>query len=328
MNFACRICLCFPLISSLAVRVDDDAVDASLTETELKRWPALPSFMTSPFRIFAFEGSAQKAGAKGARHHHSFNLSALSKMPKQERDAELDKLADQVVAEAKCENCGLVSPERKKLTATLALRALAEKVPGDFVETGVYTGGTAVILGKVLADAKSERKLWAADSFEGLPNEDKAGHSAASQQVAKNKDKVEDVNVDKASQKTGEKGEYAATRKTFEDNLALNGLDHGRVNILQGWFKDTLPTAAIKDISFLRLDGDLFVSTWDAITPLYDKVSPGGFIYVDDYGSYDGCRAAIEKFRMEHNIKDEMVPVKEVRGGKEQHEAVWWQKKS
>merc|ERR1719352_1672241 len=125
-------------------------------------------------------------------------------------------------------------------------------------------------MGNVLHAAKSTtRKLWAADSFEGFPDEDKKGHVDAKEQVASadanaEVTKAHDVNGAAPAVINGTKGEFAAARKHFEANLALNKLNDGTVKILQGWFKDTLPTAGIKNISFLRLDGDLYVSTWDS----------------------------------------------------------------
>lgn len=57
------------------------------------------------------------------------------------------------------------------------------------------------------------------------------------------------------------------------------------------------PCLGIGRIAYLRLDGDLYSSTMEALEALYHKVSPGGFVYVDDYGSYNGCRAAVDRFR-------------------------------
>jgi len=74
----------------------------------------------------------------------------------------------------------------------------------------------------------------------------------------------------------------------------------------------------------LRLDGDIYVSTVDALKNLYHKVSPGGYIYVDDFGSFSGCKAAVEEFRKQNNISEPMVPVSENADGA--YEAVWWQK--
>ncbi|KAI9011504.1 hypothetical protein BC832DRAFT_550878 [Gaertneriomyces semiglobifer] len=80
--------------------------------------------------------------------------------------------------------------------------------------------------------------------------------------------------------------------------------DTKRLEVLKGWFSDSLPHAPIKRISYLRLDGDLYASTMDALTALYDKVSIGGFVYVDDYGSFNGCREAIYEFRTKRGIVD------------------------
>jgi O-methyltransferase len=61
----------------------------------------------------------------------------------------------------------------------------------------------------------------------------------------------------------------------------------------------------------LRLDGDYYESTMDALVPLYDKVSPGGYVIVDDYGeaSWTYCRQAIEDFRAARGIAEPMVRV-------------------
>ena len=58
------------------------------------------------------------------------------------------------------------------------------------------------------------------------------------------------------------------------------------MRFLVGWFKDTLPTAPFEALSVMRLDGDMYESTWQAIEALYRKLSPGGFCIIDDFGSH------------------------------------------
>ena len=65
----------------------------------------------------------------------------------------------------------------------------------------------------------------------------------------------------------------------------------------------------IEQLAILRLDGDLYESTMDALVPLYEKVSPGGFVIVDDYGAWEPCRKAVDDFRAQHGITDEIVEV-------------------
>lgn len=87
-------------------------------------------------------------------------------------------------------------------------------------------------------------------------------------------------------------------------------LDHN-VKFLKGWFKDTLPNAPIEKLALLRLDGDLYTSTRDSLRSLYHKVTEGGFIIVDDYYSFPGCRDAVDDFRRQHKITSELIRIDE-----------------
>ncbi len=92
-----------------------------------------------------------------------------------------------------------------------------------------------------------------------------------------------------------------------------------------GFFNDTIPVTPVQHIAFLRLDGDLYQSTLDVLTGLYDKVIPGGYIYVDDFNSFAGCREAIHKFRTERRIYEPLHLIFEADG---RLEAAWWRKET
>lgn len=207
---------------------------------------------------------------------------------------------------------------RPKRMATANLALMSVNLPGDFVETGVYYGSTFMLMAKVVQKFNRGQRLWAADSFAGLPNEDP-------------RETARDMVPGTAgtASRSGHPGDYAASREVFESNLEANGLGNSTTNpqiqVLQGFFNETLPSAPIQQIAFLRLDGDIYVSTMDALTSLYDKVSPGGYVYVDDYGSYMGCHHAVDDFRSQHGITDAMYQVSE---GGAQFDAVWWKKGS
>jgi O-methyltransferase len=94
-----------------------------------------------------------------------------------------------------------------------------------------------------------------------------------------------------------------------QDMFARYGLLDEQVKFLKGWFKDSLARAPIERLAILRLDGDLYESTWDALAPLYDKVSPGGFIIVDDFNSCPPCKRAIVDFRTRFGIDEELVEI-------------------
>ncbi len=93
-----------------------------------------------------------------------------------------------------------------------------------------------------------------------------------------------------------------------QSNFRAYDLLDDQVVFLKGWFKDTLPTAPIEKLAILRLDGDMYESTMDGLNNLYDKLSPGGFCIVDDYG-LPGCKLAIDDYRKEHGITDVMIQV-------------------
>jgi hypothetical protein len=179
--------------------------------------------------------------------------------------------------------------------------AVADGVPGDFIETGVWRGGTTILMRGVLeAMGDRERAVWVADSFEGLPVPDEEQYPA-------------DAGLDWS---------HVEVLKVGADLVRANferyGLLDDRVRFLEGWFCDTLPTAPIEQLAVLRLDGDLYQSTMDALVALEPKVSPGGFVLVDDYGGWPPCRAAVDDYRAEHGITE---PIHEV-----DWTGIWWRK--
>lgn len=168
---------------------------------------------------------------------------------------------------------------------------LENAVPGDVIETGIWRGGATIFMrGLFAAYGVTDRTVWAADSFEGVPPPSR----------------IEDAGFDISAKV------YPVLAVTLENVQALfkrYDLLDDHVKFLKGWFKDTLPAAPIEKLSVLRLDGDLYESTMDAIVPLYDKVSKSGFIIVDDYYSCPPCKRAIDEFRASRGIADEIIPI-------------------
>ena len=95
----------------------------------------------------------------------------------------------------------------------------------------------------------------------------------------------------------------------MQDNFRRYGLLDEQVRFLQGWFRDTLPVAPIERLAVLRLDGDLYESTIQALESLYDKLSAGGYVIVDDYGNVAACRQAVHDFRAQRGINDPIQPI-------------------
>jgi O-methyltransferase len=159
-------------------------------------------------------------------------------------------------------------------------------IPGDLIETGVWRGGSSIFMRAILkAYGDTSRKVWLADSFRGLPPPDPVRYP-----------------VDEGDT-LWKYSELAIPMEQVKANFSRYGLLDDQVAFLPGWFRDTLPTAPIERLAVLRLDGDLYESTMEALVALYPKVSAGGFVIVDDYG-LPTCRAAVEDFRRAQGISD------------------------
>jgi O-methyltransferase len=183
------------------------------------------------------------------------------------------------------------------------VEALKNNVPGDLIETGVWRGGACIFMRAVLkAAADNERRVWVADSFEGLP---KASMEA-----------------DRQSQQASSASEWrqlAVSVDEVKSNFRKYGLLDSQVHFLKGWFKDTLPAAPIDRLAVIRLDGDMYESTWDALSALYPKLSSRGFLIVDDYYTWPVCKEAVDEYRRRFGVFEELTRVDQAR--------VFWQKR-
>lgn len=176
---------------------------------------------------------------------------------------------------------------------------LEREVPGDLIETGVWRGGATIFMRGVLkAFNVVDRTVWVADSFEGLPEPDAERFPL-------------EAKTHGGKVMTRVYNHFAVSIEDVQRNFRAYGLLDEQVRFLKGWFKDTLPTAPITTLSIIRLDGDYYESTWDALINLYDKLSLGGYAIIDDYGedSWTYCRQAVDKFRQQRAIEDPMIRV-------------------
>lgn len=163
---------------------------------------------------------------------------------------------------------------------------IADQVPGDLIETGVWRGGSTIYMRAILkAYGIEDRTVWVADSFQGLPPPD------------------ERFPADQRS-KLHTYSRLAISEEQVRENFRRYDLLDDQVRFLPGWFEDTLADAPISSLAVLRLDGDLYSSTIVALEALYDKLSPGGYLIIDDYGAVPACAKAVEDFRGERKIID------------------------
>ena len=169
-----------------------------------------------------------------------------------------------------------------------AEQVFADRITGDFLEAGVCKGGAAIFMrGLQIAHKEQDRKTWVVDSFQGVPPSTDPD------------DAVYGLDLEEERLPWLACSE-AQVRAHFSRYRLLD--DH--VEFVSGWIADSLPRAPIGPLAILRIDVDLYSSTRLCLELLYDKVAPGGFVIVDDYGFLQCCRDAVDSFRASHGVEE------------------------
>ena len=180
----------------------------------------------------------------------------------------------------------MVSAKRLINLYHLVQQANVLNIPGDIVECGVWNGGCAAMMGVACRENGLHgkmRHLWLFDSFCGLPPPSKRDGKQA-----------------RAAYFEGWcQGDIEKVRKIFHQLGA--SLEY--VKIIAGWFDSTLPSTDLETIALLHIDADWYESVKVVLEALYDRVFEGGFIVLDDYWTWPGCRAAVEDYIREHQIE-------------------------
>jgi hypothetical protein len=167
---------------------------------------------------------------------------------------------------------------------------LSENVPGDLMETGIWRGACIFMRDVLMAYGVTDRVVWAADSFDGVPPPTRIGD--------------EGFDISRRVLPV-----LAVSLEEVQELFRRYGLLDQNVKFLKGWFRDTLPRAPMERLANLRLDGDLYESTMDALTPLYDKVERGGFVIVDDYNFCPPCKWAVDDFRALRGVSTPLMEI-------------------
>jgi O-methyltransferase len=178
---------------------------------------------------------------------------------------------------------------------------LDKKIPGDFIETGVWRGGACIFMCYLLkVRGITNRKVWIADSFKGLPPPHPEHYP---QDVGSTLHQIPSL---------------AVSEEEVKVNFLKYGLQDAHTGFLKGWFHESMPHAPIEQLAILRLDGDMYQSTMEVLTALYPKLVNGGYCIIDDYGAIEACRQAVEDYRQANKINEELVTI--------DYTGVYWKK--
>jgi O-methyltransferase len=181
-----------------------------------------------------------------------------------------------------------------RLSRLKALYRLAQEldrrgIAGAIVECGVFNGGSAAVLAYASRRASSPRPVWLFDSFQGLPKPTAADGQAAHDQY-----------------RLGWcQGDVAKVKEVFR----RVGIPLSRLHLVKGWFQDTFPKVCVQPISLLHIDADWYESVKLCLEKFYDAVEPGGFVVLDDYGWWEGCRLATDQFLQRRGVEVQLIQV-------------------
>lgn len=163
----------------------------------------------------------------------------------------------------------------------------AAKIPGDFVECGVWRGGSTMAAALMFIHlGDTSRHLHLFDTFQGMsePTDSDKGIDGTSAEVLL------------AREKRGTGIWCHASLEDVKRNLASTGYPADKITYHQGKVEDTVPTSDLSQIALLRLDTDWYESTHHELRHLYPLLSPGGPLIIDDYGHWSGARKAVDEY--------------------------------
>lgn len=197
----------------------------------------------------------------------------------------------------------MTSAERLWSLLNAVRYVINEDVPGDFVECGVWRGGSVMAMASALNDLKvTDRRVWLYDTFEGMTDPTEADVEAVTGVTAAQMLAETDV-------ADGNNVWCVAGRTDVEANMRTTGYPFEQFTFVEGDVTSTLLSNAPDSISLLRLDTDWYESTRMSLETLYPKLAVGGVCILDDYGHWEGARKAVDDYFVDHGPRPYMHPI-------------------
>jgi O-methyltransferase len=202
----------------------------------------------------------------------------FEQVPRQDLEPEFLELYD------RCRPYTMTSIERMYALYTSVRHVIEREVAGDVVECGVFAGGSAMLAALTLQRLGDDtRRVWLYDTFTGMSEPTAQDGAEARAEWERNQRGA--VNL-----------WCYTSRADVEKNMASTGFDPDRLVFVPGKVEDTIPASAPERIGLLRLDTDWYESTYHELVHLYPRLQSGGVLIVDDYGHFEGARAAVDRY--------------------------------
>lgn len=195
----------------------------------------------------------------------------------------------------KCKNYTITSKERMYALYNAINYIVANDIPGDLVECGVWRGGSAMLCAYTLKKIGiTNRKIYLYDTFRGM-----------SQPTEKDRESFTEIKATDEWKKQ-QKGTFNAIcyvpLNEVKDNMYSTNYPEENIIFVEGKVEDTIPDTLPDQISLLRLDTDWYESTIHELKHLYPILSKHGVIIIDDYGYWAGAKEAVDAYFQENKI--------------------------
>jgi hypothetical protein len=189
-----------------------------------------------------------------------------------------------------CERVGpytMTSPPRLYALTRAVEYAAGSRIPGAFVECGVWRGGSMMAVALTLLRlGVTDRDLYLYDTFAGMTPPTDADVKPSGERAA-------DLLAEEA--RDADVWAIASLEEVREAVLGV-GYPEDRIHFVQGPVEETLPASAADEIALLRLDTDWYASTKHELVHLYPRLARGGVLILDDYGYWQGARRAADEY--------------------------------
>jgi len=190
----------------------------------------------------------------------------------------------------------MTTPERVAALVNATRYVVANGIEGDFVECGVWRGGSSMAVALTLKELGDlSRRLYLYDTYEGMnaPTEHDVAFDGASAAGTFAKHRMSD-----------DSSEWCRSPlEEVETNLLRTGYPRDKLNFVKGKVEDTIPVLLPDGpISILRLDTDWYESTRHELEHLYPRLARGGVLVIDDYGHWAGARKAVDEYIAEKKL--------------------------
>ena len=189
----------------------------------------------------------------------------------------------------------MTSAERMYALYSAVRYVIENRIEGDFVECGVWRGGSCMLMAHTLkAMGETSRTLYLYDTFTGM--------TRPGEHDIRKRDRGEQITRWEASQREDHNAWAYAPIDEVRENLLSTGYPEERLVFVEGEVQKTLPATAPERVALLRLDTDWYESTLHELVHLYPRPSRRGVLILDDYGSFEGARRAVDEYLAENRL--------------------------